>query len=113
MGPDSRSGFLGLPDWVLDSLRGLRASAEVLGAGTEALVASTFPAGCRGRRPKSRPVFGFDHPKANRCMTNSCRDMEAPSLSGACRLHICYGHYSTQLHSGLPNTKLQLHSVFL
>ena len=90
MGPDSRSGYLGLPNWVLVSLRGNRASAEVVGAGTEALVASTFPAGCRGRRPKSRPVFGLDHPKANRCMTNSCRDTEAPPLSGACRLRICY-----------------------
>ena len=73
-------------------LGGLRASAEVLGAGTEVLVASTFPVGCRGRRPKSRPVLGFDHPRANRCILNSCRDREAPLLSGACRLPICYAH---------------------
>ena len=69
------SGTSGVP---VSYLRGLRASAEVLGAGTEALVASRFPAGCRGRRPKSRPVFGFEHPEADRCMTNSCRDTEAP-----------------------------------
>ena len=92
MGPDSRSGYLGLPNWVLDSLRGLRASAEVLGAGTEALVASMFPAGCRGRRPKSRPVFGFDHPKANRCMTNSCRDTEAPPFLGVSTPYLLNGH---------------------
>ena len=38
MGPGSRSGCFGLPNWVLGSTHGLRASAWALGAGIEVLL---------------------------------------------------------------------------
>ena len=34
-----------------------------------------------GGRSPGRSL-GFDHPRANRCMTNSCRDTEAPPFLG-------------------------------
>ena len=77
MGPVSRSGILGLPNWVLDFLRGLRASAEVLGAGTEVLVANRFPVGVEaGGRSPGRSL-----------------DLTNQGLTGACRIHAVIGRH--------------------
>ena len=44
-----------------------------------------------GGRSPGRSL-GFDHPKANRCMTNSCRDTEAPPFLGVSTPYLLYGH---------------------
>ena len=43
MGPGSRSGCFGLPNWVLGCTHGLRASARALGAGSKALLFAGCP----------------------------------------------------------------------
>ena len=44
-----------------------------------------------GGRSPGRSL-GFDHPRANRCMTNSCRDTEAPPFLGMSIPYLLYGH---------------------
>ena len=50
-----------------------------------------------GGRSPGRSL-GFDHPKANRCMTNSCRDTEAPPFLGVSTPYLLYGHKMCSLH---------------